>query len=92
MSELAKKYEKDGLVILAVNAWDEDKAILQKFAKDNQLRQRILLNGNGVAKEWGITSVPVVVWIDRDGVIRDVEAGGGGPEGLEKRTKALIAG
>lgn len=79
-----------GLVVLAVNSWDEPKQDVARFVKDQQLKQHVLLDGSGVAAQYGVTSVPTVFWINKDGVIVDLEIGFGGAEELKSRTTKLM--
>ncbi len=94
ISRLAETYKDQGLVVLAVNAWDEDKTILRHFAEKNKLKQRILLEGGDVHADYGLTEmgVPVVLWIRPNGTIADVEFGFNKPQSLERKTKKLVAG
>ena len=90
---MAQKYAKDGLIVLAVNHWDEDKETLTKFVADNKLQQRILLNGNSVGKElYEVAGIPTSFWINRAGVIVDSHVDFDGPEVLDQKTRKLIAG
>ena len=91
LSRIAKEYADKDLVVLAVNAWDEDKAILRRWARKEDLKQRILLGGNAVYVEYGKPGLPFVVWIKPDGTVHDVELGFDGPEELERSTAALLA-
>ncbi len=90
LSKLAEEYKKDGLVVLAVNAWDEDKDILKQYVEQNKLNQRVLLNGGEVCDRYGIPdrSVPIVFWVDRSGLVVDVDSGN--VETLEGNTKKLV--
>ena len=73
--------------MLGVNAWDEPKEEVSRFAKEHQLQQKILLDGSSVKALYGVTSIPAVFWIDREGIIRDLEVGFGGPDELKNRTQ-----
>lgn len=79
-------------MVLAVNAWDEDKEILKQYFEQNKLNQRVLLNGGETSDRFGIPSrsVPTVLWIDRSGVVVDVDPGSGDVKTLERNTKKLI--
>ena len=91
LSELADKYAKQGLVVLAVNAWDEDKNEVKKFAEKNKLKQRILLNGRSVAYErYRVPDIPTTVWIDRAGVVRDMDIGFEDPQAFDEKTTRLL--
>lgn len=92
MSKLAETHAAEGLVVLAVNTWDEEKDVLAEFVKDEKLRQTILLNGREVAKtSYGVKGVPTVFWIDRAGIVVDMEDDFKGPGPLEQRTTRLLA-
>jgi len=87
---LTQKYRPQDLVVLAVNSWNEDHAALRGFAEKEGLAQRLLLDGEGVAGEYGVTSVPTSFFVDRLGTIQDVELGFGGPAPMERRIKSLL--
>lgn len=52
----------------------------------------MLLNGGETSDAYGIPSrsVPTVFWIDREGIIVDVDPGSGDPVQLEEMTKKLL--
>jgi len=75
LSQLAEEHAKEGLGVLAVNAWNDDPAVVKKFVKRGRLKQRVLLEGEAVAQAYGALSVPTTLWIDRNGVVVDTESG-----------------
>jgi len=77
-----------------VNAWDEDKEILKQYVEQNKLNQLVLLNGGETSDRFGIPSrsVPTVLWIDRSGIVVDVDTGSGNVKTLEDNTKRLVNG
>ena len=88
---MADKYRDQGLVVLAVNAWNEPQAVLKRFVKENKLKHHILLNGDVVATEaYGLRSVPHTFWIDREGKVFHVECGFDSPRKMEERTERLL--
>lgn len=78
--------------MLAVHIWDATDQKVAKFVKEGNLAQRILLDGGPVAKDYGVTGLPTLLWIGRDGRVVDVELIFDGPRELERRTIALLAG
>jgi hypothetical protein len=92
LTRLASEYKKDGLVVLAVNAWDEDPDIIKQYFEQNKLTHRVLLNGGETSDAYGIPSrsVPTVFWINPEGIIADVDPGSGDPVKLEERTRSLL--
>lgn len=92
MSRLAEEYIDDGLVVLAVNAWDEEEEEIRRFVQENKLKHRILLNGRDVAYGlYHVPGIPTALWINRHGVVVDTEVGFDGPELLEEKIKRLLS-
>jgi len=58
----------------------------------NKLKHRILLNGSAVANQYGVTGVPTLIFIDKDGVMVDAELGFDGVGPLMNKTRALLRG
>lgn len=81
-------------MVFAVNAWDEDKEILKQYVEQAKLSQRVLLNGGETCDRFSIPnrSVPTVFWIDRAGIVVEVDPGSGNAKTLENNTKKLVAG
>lgn len=68
LTALHKQYADRGLVVLAVNAWDETRPVLSRYLRNNQLPYRILLNGSEVAgKRYRVRSLPTNLLIDKQG-------------------------
>ncbi len=81
-------------MVLAVNAWDEDKEILKQYVEQNKLNQRVLLEGGKTIEQYGVPDgiIPTVLWIDRAGVVVDVDLGSGDVKKLESNTRKLVSG
>ena len=92
LSRITEQFRDKGLVVLAVNAWDESRETVRRFVTEKNLKQRVLLDGSSVHESYGLAGIPVSVWIDRAGVVADVEFGYSGPTALERTTKRLIDG
>ncbi len=89
---MAERYAEDGLLVLAVNAWDEPKKKVAKFVADKKLKHRVLLSGGKVSREYGVRGIPTTFWINRQGVIVDAELGFHGAASIEKKTEHLVKG
>lgn len=92
MSRLAEHHAKDGLEVLAVNTWNEPVDGSRDFAREHKLRQRILLEGRETGKRYGVYRIPTAIWIDAKGIMVDAALGFDGPEHLERKTQAFLAG
>lgn len=88
---MAARHEADGLVVLAVNAWDEPRKQIQRFVTEKQLRQRVLLDGGTVFEEYGGRGVPTTYWIDRQGIIVNAAVGYTSKPTLMRKTDDLVA-
>ncbi len=91
MSQLAEAHARDGLVVLAVNAWDEPKEQLKRYAEKEKLAHRILLQGGSVAEAYGVSAVPVTLWINGNGTVVDSKSGFDGAEEVRQKTRKLLA-
>ena len=70
LSKWQQQYGDAGLVVLAINAYDEPKEVVTKFAKEKQLEQKFLLTGGSVAREeYGVRFYPTTCFIDRSGTV-----------------------
>ena len=92
LSELSEKYGGQGLIVLAANAWDEDKAKVAEFVEKRGLKQRVLLNGNSVAGDYEVKGLPTVLWINGEGVIVDAQMGFDDAGSLNQKTIRLMKG
>lgn len=70
-----KKYRDEGIVFLGVDQM-EDPDIVQKFVKENGYSWVFLLDSEGEAsKQFRASALPTTFFIDRQGVIRDMQIG-----------------
>jgi hypothetical protein len=87
---LVERHAADGLVVLGVNAWDEPEDMVKRFVREKNLKHRILLDGSEVAERYGIVGLPVILWIDGDGVIVDGALGLTRGKRISDKTTALL--
>lgn len=75
MNELAARYGKDGLVVVAVNL-DQDRALADAFLDRVPAAFRVEYDqGGALAREFGVRAMPTSILIDRGGNIRVRHAG-----------------
>ncbi len=89
LQRLHARHASADMVVLAVNAWDENPASLRVFVREKGLTYPILVNGSTVAKDlYRVDNVPTHVWIDREGRIHDVTVGYDPTEGPKMQDRA----
>jgi len=78
MPDLEKAYQKtrdQGIAFLGVNL-KEDAGTVQKFVNDNGYHWTILLDSTGqTADSYQVSGIPTSFFIDRNGVVRDMQIG-----------------
>lgn len=90
MNRLAEQHKENGLVVLAVNIWDESKKRVAEFAEKKNAKMPMLLSGSKVATQYRLLGVPTCLWVDPGGLVVDVQVGFYGPEPLEQKTRRLL--
>jgi peroxiredoxin len=93
LQSLYEKFSTRGFTILAVNAWDEPKEKIEKFAQSNKLTYPILLGGRSVLRDkYRGKEIPHNFLVDKSGNIAWSLPGWGPslvPE-LEERIETLL--
>ena len=92
MISLSKKHASKGLVILAVNAWNEPQGKVQEFVKAQGINYTVALQGGDVAAAWGVNGIPTSFCIDAQGQIVSEGVGAESESELERRLKAILPG
>lgn len=73
--KLNQEFNDKGLVILAID-YNENVNKLKQFAQKNSINYKILIDKTGeVFETYGIPGVPVVMFLDKQGIIRTIEFG-----------------
>jgi thiol-disulfide isomerase/thioredoxin len=76
LSRIQEKYGPQGLVVVAVNAYDEERQVIADFVSKEKLKQTVLLMGSKVAQDlYAAPSYPTSYWIDREGKVVRREMG-----------------
>ncbi len=88
------KYASRGFTILAVNAWNEPKEMVDEFAKKNKLSYPILLDGKQVFRDhYGGKAIPHSFLLNKKGEIVWSQIGWGDEltDVLEKKIEELLS-
>lgn len=89
VDRVAKRFADKGVVAYAVNLV-EDPQTVEAFLKRNPLEAKVAMDKDGkVAKQYGIQSIPLILVIDKEGVVQKVYEGVG--PNLEKDLTADLA-
>jgi cytochrome c biogenesis protein CcmG/thiol:disulfide interchange protein DsbE len=92
MAGFQARYEDTGLVVLAVDA-REDEAAVAAFFEDVGVELPVGLDSDGKASaEWGAIALPVHYWIDAEGIVRDGALGGIGPDIMAEGLGTILPG
>ena len=95
LTQLDKKYKDQGLVVLAINAWDEPAELVRKYVESEKLTHRFLLNGHDVWRDrYHFFETPTTCWIDHKGRVINVHFGfdPGDEVALARRAEELLCG
>jgi hypothetical protein len=69
MSQIQREYEGRGVVVLAVNVWEEEDAF-RAFVEDSEHDLRWVRASDEAVKAFGLRGVPTYVLIDREGRVQ----------------------
>jgi thiol-disulfide isomerase/thioredoxin len=87
MEKLQEKYSSN-LTLLAINLQESPEDV-RSFVRSEKIRSRVLLDESGtVGNAYQANAIPMQVLIDRDGIVRQINVGGG--FGLGRRLSAEI--
>jgi cytochrome c biogenesis protein CcmG, thiol:disulfide interchange protein DsbE len=90
MQDFAARYDEAGLVILLVDA-GEDEAAVKGFLDELNVYLPAALDADGaVQAEWGIAAPPVHAWIDDEGIVRDIALESVGPDAMATGLQKIL--
>jgi thiol-disulfide isomerase/thioredoxin len=84
------KYRDEGLVVLGLND-EADRAKVEEFAKD-RIPYAVLLNAREQFAEYGVTGIPTLFYIDKEGKVRyrDVGFTDGDEQEVDRSIKEML--
>ena len=89
IEKVYQEYKDKDLVVLAVDI-GEDKATVKNFITRNSYNFKVLLDTDqSVAQAYGISSIPVSIFIDKDGNIASKRVGALSEEEMQSYVKQL---
>jgi peroxiredoxin len=92
MSGFGTRYADDGLVVTAIDVREDEKLVLA-FTERLKASFPVGLDTDGkAAAAWGATDLPVHVWIDKDGVVRDAIVGDASADRMAAGVRTILPG
>lgn len=86
LQEFHTTYSERGLKVIGINAWERGDPV--KYKKEQGYTYTLLLNGDTVARAYGVSGIPAFFLIDRDGNLA-WKATGWGPGSKDRMKKAI---
>jgi thiol-disulfide isomerase/thioredoxin len=81
MQKLHDEYKDNGVVILGVNTWEQKPDAAKDYIAKKKFTYGCLLKGDELAKAYGVTGIPTLVIIGKDGKVAATEVGLADPSG-----------
>ena len=91
IQKISEDYKGKDVVILGVNTWEKKEGAGKKYMTDKGYTYGCLLAGDDLAVAYGISGIPTLIVIGKDGKIEKIEVGFG-PEGDKGLRTAIDAG
>jgi cytochrome c biogenesis protein CcmG/thiol:disulfide interchange protein DsbE len=89
--EFHRKYGAKGLSVVGVSLDSDGWKVVKPFLNASDVPYRIVLGNDGVAKQYGIASMPDTYLIDRDGKIAAVYSGMVNKDDVEANIRKVLA-
>jgi thiol-disulfide isomerase/thioredoxin len=84
VEDLLKEFEKDGLIVLAVNMGEPKRKVKKYLEESPRASKMVLADDTTLAAICDANSYPLYVLVDRDGQIAGVQRGAGGERSLRR--------
>jgi thiol-disulfide isomerase/thioredoxin len=78
IQKLSEEFKDKGVAIFGVNTWEKKDGVAKTYMESKKYTYGCLLAGEELAKTYGITGIPTLILINKDGTIAFAEMGAGG--------------
>ena len=78
IQKLSEEFKDKGVAVFGVNTWEKKDDAAKKYMESKKYTYGCLLAGEDLAKTYGITGIPTLIIINKDGTIAKAEVGAGG--------------
>jgi thiol-disulfide isomerase/thioredoxin len=68
LNTINKKFKNKEFEILSINTWDSKKDIAW-FCNKHKVTYKVLMNGKGLAENYGASGFPTVILLDKEGKV-----------------------
>jgi thioredoxin-related protein len=69
VQKIHEKYAGKDVAVFGVNTWERKQELAPKYMKDNKYTYGCLLKGDDLAKSYGISGIPTMILIDKEGKV-----------------------
>jgi thiol-disulfide isomerase/thioredoxin len=90
MQQISEDYADKGVVVLGINTWERQEGAAKKYMADKKFTYPCLLSGDELATKYGLSGIPTLVVIGKDGKIELIESGAP-PKGAKKLRETIDA-
>jgi len=84
-----RKYKKDGLIVLGVDA-REDEATIRKYVEDGGYSWQMPIDDGETIITYRVVAFPTSFFVDKEGYVRATQVGGMDKKGLEERLAKIL--
>jgi len=88
--DFANRYKDSGFVVIGVSMNEDGWKSVKPFVEERKLNYPIVIGNEDLANQYGLSSMPVSVLIDRDGKIADLHSGMVEKDSWEKEIQTLL--
>jgi thiol-disulfide isomerase/thioredoxin len=78
IQKLSEEFKDKDVAIFGVNTWEKKDDAAKKYMESKKYTYGCLLAGEDLTKTYGITGIPTLIIINKDGTIAKAEVGAGG--------------
>ena len=75
IQKLSKAYAQKNVIVLGINAWEENPKDAIAYMKNHKFDYGLLLNGDQVADKYYVTGIPSLVIINDQGLVAKIHVG-----------------
>ena len=78
IQSISEEFKDKGVAVFGVNTWEKKDGAAKTYMESKNYTYGCLLAGEDLAKTYGITGIPTLILINKDGTIALAEIGAGG--------------